>query len=400
VLIVSAPPEQAHVLSGPVPGSASIRVIRATSPEWDRWLDRAAHDVFHTAAYHRFSQERGEGEAFLAVYGRPEKFLAFPYLLRRVAECEGLEDSLWYDISSVYGYPGPVASGVGSDESFLRCAWNALVDLWRQQQAVTVFSRFHPLLENHLWLSGMSPADASMLLTGELYESNNVGLVATGETVTIDLQLPESEIVRDYQKILRQEIAGGRRLGLRTEEDVAGGSLEEFAALYHLTMSRNRASAEYFFTEGYFRDFCRALHPHVHVMVTRQGTDIAAAGLFLEYQGFVHAHLAGTNERFRALSPLKVLLDDVRRWGAARGNHSFHLGGGRGGRDDSLLAFKRRFSRRRHQFVTGRWILDAGAFRSLCERRLEYLRRANQESEASDFFPLYRALLKVNTPIV
>jgi len=372
-------------------------LIQPTSPEWDRWLGYTAHDVFHTAAYHAFSQEHGGGEAFLAVYGRPEKFIAFPYLLRRVADCEGLDDAPGHDVASVYGYPGPVVCGVRADDAFVHAAWNALVDLWRQQGVVSVFTRFHPLLENHRWLDGISAVVPSSGLAVEAYEARNGGLVSSGQTVTIDLTIPEGEIVRNYQKVLRQEIASGRRQGLRTEEDPVRKDLDAFTALYHLTMSRNHAAPDYFFPNGYFRELCRALDPYVHVMVTRQGEDIAAAGLFIEYRGFVHAHLAGTSERFRALSPLKILLDDVRQWGGTRGNRFFHLGGGRGGREDSLLAFKRRFSRRHDPFMTGRWIIDHGAYRALCDRRLESVGRAGREFETLDFFPLYRAPLKPNT---
>jgi hypothetical protein len=113
--------------------------------------------------------------------------------------CEGLEDSPWHDVASVYGYPGPVASGVRPDESF---------------PAVRVECARRPLAAA-LWLSGMSLVGSSTVVTGETHETNNGGLVSSGQTVTIDLQVPESETVRDYQKILRQEIAGGRRLGLR-----------------------------------------------------------------------------------------------------------------------------------------------------------------------------------------
>ena len=45
----------------------------------------------------------------------------------------------------------------------------------------------------------------------------------------------------------------------------------------------------------------------------------------------VQAHLAGSSEELKSLSPLKVLLDDVRRWAQERGNQVFHLGGGRAG---------------------------------------------------------------------
>src|SRR6185503_5168603 len=117
------------------------------------------------------------------------------------------------------------------------------------------------------------------------------------------------------------------------------------------------------------------------------GTTIAAAGLFTELDGLVQAHLVGIGEEYRHLSPLKVLLDDARRWARERGAHALHLGGGRGGQDDSLLAFKSRFSDRRHVFHTGRWILDEQAYRELAAAR------PGAAAHSTDFFPAYRAPL-------
>ena len=108
-----------------------------------------------------------------------------------------------------------------------------------------------------------------------------------------------------------------------------------------------------------------------------------------ELDGIVQAHLAGTNEGLRQLSPLKVLLDDARSWARNRGNHVLHLGGGRGGKEDSLFAFKARFSARRHAFHTGRWILEPRLYRELVEARWRGL--GSCDSTGEGFFPAYRA---------
>ncbi len=147
-----------------------------------------------------------------------------------------------------------------------------------------------------------------------------------------------------------------------------------------------------FFTADYVRRLNIALAPHVHLFVTRLHGRLAAAGIFVEYGGMVQAHLAGSSEALKALSPLKVLLDDVRRWAHARGNRVLHLGGGRAARDDSLLAFKGRFSNRRHQFHVGRWILDPKAYALLCAQRLHW-QHGDGIGEADDFFPRYRSPL-------
>lgn len=61
--------------------------LPASSELWDR-MDRTPHDFFHTAAYHRIQQQFVGGEAYLAVYGGQDKFVAWPYLLQLVDKGE------------------------------------------------------------------------------------------------------------------------------------------------------------------------------------------------------------------------------------------------------------------------------------------------------------------------
>ncbi|HYM10811.1 MAG TPA: GNAT family N-acetyltransferase [Bryobacterales bacterium] len=351
----------------------SMQLIPASAEsDWNRAIETTPHDFYHTAAYHRFSQDCGEGEAFLAVYGSARRYLAWPYLLRPLGSGE------LRDVTSVYGYAGPLAFGCAPGDPFLDRARDRIGRLWLSQKVVTVFTRFHPLLENHRWAEGApwEPPLRAPLVPGG-------GVHAGGVSVSIDLTRPEAATWHDYQSGLRNRIHHGRRLGLASEIDEGWSHLEDFVRFYHATMERNHALSYYFFSLDYFRRLRQALGAHAFLLLARLGGEIAAAGIFIEYAGSVQNHFCVNNEQYLRLAPSKVLLDDVRRWAQERGNHVFHLGGGRGGRQDSLFGFKAAFSRRRHLFYTGRWILDPIAYHALCAGI-----RA-----APDFFPAYRAPL-------
>jgi hypothetical protein len=193
-----------------------------------------------------------------------------------------------------------------------------------------VFTRFHPILENHL---GLSPEH----------------VVAGGQTVAIDLALAEEAQWSDYQGGLRNRINRGRRLGLRTEPDPAFRRLPDFARFYRAAMERNRAERRYYFPIEYFEDLRRALGPHVVLMVTRLGEEVAAAGIFTEYGGIVQNHFSMNNPALLDLAPTKVLLDDV-RW--------------------------------RLPFYTGRWITKPAAYERLS---------GGLAAAPGSFFPAYRA---------
>ncbi len=362
--------------------SNPIRVIPAASDEWDSWIARVRHDFPHTAGYHRLSEAQGEGRAFLAVYGCRERFLAWPYLLRKIGDCEGLEGSEFNDVTSVYGYPGPLAYGCLAGDHFLREASEALREAWNCQKVVCAFSRFHPLLENHRWVMG----DGRPF--GELCYG--------GRTVSINLQ--DTDPTQSYKRALRQHLHRGRALGMTTQVDPDLDCLGEFVRIYTHTMQRNRAAQCYFHRTDYFRRFKDQLGAHVFLASCRIGERIAAAAWVVEYNGVANPHLGGTSREFLAVSPFKVLLDDLRQWARERGNHTLYLGGGRGGRHDSLFRFKAEFSSRRHDFYTWRWILDAEAYQALCSRHEGYLRESGRKTADTDYFPAYRAPIEQAVP--
>jgi len=248
---------------------------------------------------------------------------------------------------------------------------------WREQGVVSAFTRFHPLLHN-AWL-----ATSFNELIGS--DVTCPTLVPRGETVSIDCTLDDDEALAGYAKVLRQEVASARRSGLLTTEDEGWSSLDVFVRLYRATMDRSGAAQRYYIDGDGVLRLRDLLNGRLHLLVTRLDDVVAAACLFTEHGGIVQAFLVGTNEQMRALSPLKVLLDDARRWARARGSSVLHLGGGRAGRHDSLFAFKKRFSPRRHQFYTGQWVLDAGRY-----NRLSQESAARGLANTGGFFPTYR----------
>jgi hypothetical protein len=355
--------------------SELLRLIPASRErEWMQWIDPLPHDFYHTAAYHRFSEQSGEGEAWLAVFGSQDQYLAWPYLLRPVPAFTGAGRGL-RDVTSVYGYAGPLVRRAVSADSFLERARKKIGELWLSQNVITAFSRFHPLLENHQWAEPPLTAPGS----GCVREA--------GLTVSIDLVASERDNWHGYQASLRNRIRRGRRLGLVSSVDEAWSRLPDFVRFYHATMARNHATPYYFFTVEYFQRLRDALGSRAVLMLTRLGTTVAAAGIFVEYRGIVQNHFCVNNPECLSLAPSKVLLDDVRRWASARGNSVFHLGGGRSGSRDSLFAFKSAFSPRRHVFHTGQWILNGEAYQQLCGARSD----DRAALPLTGFFPAYRA---------
>jgi ribosomal protein S18 acetylase RimI-like enzyme len=358
-----------------------IQLLTADDPAWDDWLRDVPRDVYHTAGYHSYSQGSGEGVAHLIVAGDRRRGLVWPYLLRQVSDVANLAGSNATDVTSVYGYSGPLAWGCLPGDPFLEEAWSEVLAVWQGQGVVSAFTRFHPLLGNASLIAGFrGPCDDA---------DHAEPVAAIGRTVSIDLTVAEETARAGYSASLRRQIRNYRNAGLTTSYDETWKDIATFTQFYHETMSRNRAADYYFFDSDDFRRLRSALNGKLHLMVTRMGDVVGAAGLFTEFDGIVQEHLVATNKALAHISPYKVLVDDTYVWAKQRGNTVFHLGGGRGADVDSIFEFKRRFSQRLHPFFTGRWTLDEQVCRDLAEARTSAI--AGDGVLDPGYFPRYRA---------
>ena len=357
-------------------------LIPAHSRVWDEWMRRVAHDVFHTRTYHAFSQACGEGEGYLAVHGTRSRFIAWPYLLRPIDDTLAMRKLNWYDITSVYGYSGPVVYGCELGDPFVGHALRALEEAWRTQRVITVFCRFHPVLKNYLRIEGAigeGPIQGAQLL---------------GHTVSIDLTNSYNTIwTNSYRRSLLQQLTQIKRLGMSIQIDSEWAHLPEFLDIYHETMLRNVAPSYYFFSETYLRGLKAATQGHSFLVSAHCGSEVVSACIVLEYGGILNMHLAGTKTNWLHCSPYKLIIDQLIDWGQARGNRLFHLGGGRGATQDSLFLFKSAFSPDRHRFHVGRYILDTEKYDSLCRSHRHAADEAGLTYADSSYFPLYRTPL-------
>ncbi len=275
-----------------MPGAAiRVDIVRAADPAWEDWLERVPRDIFHTAGYHAYSEASGEGEANLLVVGDSDRGLAWPYLLRPITGATGRSGQPLTDITSVYGYPGPLAWGCRPGDAFVADAWREIQEAWRAQGAITAFTRFHPLLGNASIASGLRAAQA------DGPPARNP-IVAGGQTVSIDLSLGYDGVRALYGRDLRREIDASRRAGLVTVADVEWSELGTFARLYNQTMTRLHASDYYLFKESDFLRLREALGGRLHLLLTRINGDVAAAGLFTDWYGLAEWYLVGTDSTY------------------------------------------------------------------------------------------------------
>ena len=353
--------------------SGAVQTLRTSNAaEWNDVLSKMRqHDFHHLPQYHRVVEQHGEGIARLFAYSENGYTItiALPLLLRLV---DTNKPEGWTDATSVYGYAGPVASHEWLPESFLQTFQGTLRDELSPARVVSVFSRLHPLIPQQEILAGL----------GECVEN--------GQTISIDLSLPEEEQRAHYKKDCGRRLRKLREAGFVCVHDREKRYLPEFVEVYHETMRRVKAEQSYFFDPTYFSDLAKSLGRVLKLFVVKMPDgEVISGGLFTLCNGIVQYHLGGTRNAALKLSPTALIFDTARPWSHENGAHTFHLGGGVGGKTDSLFQFKAQFSRRRHEFVTWRWIVAPGTYRELSRQKQLSDSERGLRAISPSFFPAY-----------
>ncbi|AGZ40626.1 GNAT family N-acetyltransferase [Actinoplanes friuliensis] len=328
--------------------------------EWKEALQQASHDMYHESEYVVLDALLYGGTPTAYYYEEDGKRLLMPLIVRDIPGTP-LRDAL-----SPYGYPGPV-SDAPADTAFWQRACAALTETLRGEGIVSVFVRLHPLLHTPLDTLG------------------TVGtLVAHGETVSMDLTVSLDEMWSQTRSDHRNHINRARRAGTRVVFD-DWDRLGEWVEVYHDNMRRVGATSYYFFTREHLEAMHDAVGDRMHLAVALEGDEVVGGNTFFEHDGIATGYVSSTRRAPKRYAD-EMLYDEVRRWCKARGDTVFHLGGGKGGSNDSLFSYKAGFSPSRHAFHTWRVVTDPEAYRALVTQ----LKPGADPDDLSGTFPSYR----------
>jgi hypothetical protein len=262
-----------------------------------RELDPADWDALELDAYYR--RPYVEASALLDK-GRP-------FLLEHDgALFAGIERDEPRDVVTPYGYGGPTADGF----------WDAYEEWARERGVVTTFVRFHPLYGNQR---------GAPIHVDEL-----------APTVAWRLE-PDRDLLAGLHFKHRNKVTKAENAGATVRQHEGLG---EFVPLYEDTMRRVHADDFYFFERAYWERLGEL--PLARFDAEIDG-EVVASALCLATSPWLHYHLSGTTDAGRTTGSSTLVLLEAARWAQANGYERFHLGGGLGGKEDSLHHFKARF---------------------------------------------------------
>jgi lipid II:glycine glycyltransferase (peptidoglycan interpeptide bridge formation enzyme) len=334
-----------------------IEIIK-NKKEWDSFLDKVDyHDFYHTYDYHKLSIQKDE-EFILLTYSENDTLIGLPFIVRQIP------DSKYKDITSVYGYAGPVSKNY--NEHFDNLKFSVALDSYlKNQKIVSVFSRLNPFINfQHNILKGIG-------------ETRHLGKI-----VNIDLTEPLDVQRQKYQRRIKSQINKARRMctvkKASTNEEVL-----DFIDIYYKNMDRVQARSSYYFKPDYFFKFLESKTLQTDLLITtlNETNEIIAGAMFIKTNNIVQYHISGSKEEFLDIAPIKLLIDEMRILATLENYQYFNLGGGYGSLNDSLLRFKLSFSKKTADFYLWQYVVNQELYDNLTN---------SKQVKQLDYFPEYR----------
>ena len=326
------------------------------------------YDIYYLSGYVSAFQIHGDGEPIL-IYFTDGFSRAIQIVMKRdVSKVPAFVDkiypSTYFDLATPYGYGGFIWEGspnwIGLNTAFMEYCLD--------ESIVSEFVRFHPILEN------AKGADA-------MYE-----LTQRGVTVAIDISSPEA-IWGGFTTENRNMIRKAQNNNIQIRHSSSDSILMHFQEIYTETMLRDNADEYYFFKDCFYEKLLNDFLNNFTVFYASKGEDIVATSIIMFVNTQMHYHLSGLLKEYRKYAPTNLLLYEAALWGCKQNYMTFHLGGGMGGKKDSLYKFKKEFNRyQNHVFYTGQKVYNYDVY-----NKLVVLKRGNSIKEESVYFPEYRA---------
>ncbi|MGB7251811.1 MAG: peptidoglycan bridge formation glycyltransferase FemA/FemB family protein, partial [Phormidesmis sp.] len=261
-----------------------VQTIDLSSSLWNKTLQKIDHDIYQIPEYIALEAGRSAATAEAIVISDGDKIFFVPYLISRCDE--GVSDKsaqAVFDIKSPYGYPGMLLSETAAGTSgFPDAAMAALKQALKERGVCSAFFRMHPILNENF---------------SEIFQPGT--FTDNGETVSVDLRIPESQLWSRTRKGHKSTINKCKRLGMEAKFVPIEDYLDEFTAIYQETMARVEAAQKYYsFDLAYYQEMWKSLKDKLHLCIVEYDSKVACAGLYTEVCGIVQSTLGGTKDQF------------------------------------------------------------------------------------------------------
>lgn len=320
----------------------STLLTLGNSEAWNRYLQQIPaekRDIYFTPEYYSLYQNYGDGEACCFVFEKDGDIVLYPFLRNPITPLGYHLDKEYYDIQGAYGYNGIIASTYNPD--FIKAFWETF-DLWCQENSIVAeFSRFHPLLNN------------------QKLASPKMKTFFSRHTVALDLT--------DDDIWMHQISSKNRNMIRKAEKEgvsiIESDDYETFRKLYNGTMSDLHAEDFYFFPPEYYSEYKQTFKDESLLCLAIYDGKVIAGSMFMYSDDYAHYHLSARDREYSRYAANNLILWYGIQKAKERGCKWLHFGGGTTGEeDDSLLKFKKEFSKNLCEFWIGKRVHNQEVF--------------------------------------
>lgn len=282
----------------------------------------------------------------------------------------------YFDLSSPYGYTGPVFSS-GTTESDVLEFWRVVDQWYLDNNVITEFIRFN--------LSGNQ----------ELYSGNVFSTMLNIKGKIID----EDNQWTSFDHKVRKNVNRAKRENLTSKiffNEIDEDAISDFHNIYIQTMERTNAKDQFFYTLEQFKMFINNNRNNAAICTIYFEENPISSELLLVSDDAIFSFLGGTNELYFDKRPNDFLKVEALNWARKQGKKYYVLGGGYGFEDGIFKYKKSFFPNDVVNYYTGRKILNKNVYNKLVEKRNAVRIGAGQsvlDYNDDSFFPLYN---KVN----
>lgn len=297
-------------------------------------------------------------------YEENSDFFVFPYIKKNLPFY-----SKYYDIESVYGYSGILSNS--KNKNFLERAWKNFEIDAKYKNIVCGFVRFNPFFENH-----------------KLIKNINFKVLKEKKIIFIDLQKKIEEIVKDFSSDNKNKINKIKKFNITVSDHYSEEDLNEFKLFYNNRMKEVKAKEMYFFKEDYFKKFLLLKNFFTLFKVKYENINIGMS-LVIHYNKIAHYHLSACDKNYFKYAPNNILRYFAIKFFKEKKYNILNFGGGVTSEDDdTLLAFKSRFSKQYKYFYIGKFIFNQEIYNN--ETKNWETKNINKKDNYKNYLQKYR----------
>jgi lipid II:glycine glycyltransferase (peptidoglycan interpeptide bridge formation enzyme) len=310
---------------------------------WRNYLNKlpvSLQDIYFTPEYYEIYENYKDGLARCFVFEENENTAIYPFLQNSINKIGYILGEEYFDIQGAYGYNGVLSTC--TEPSFFDKFHSVFNKYCKENNVVAEFTRFHPLLKNHIFSSGQ------------------LSIIKDRKTVYVDLSETETEIWnQSYSSENRNMIRKALKNNIEVNICSSPDDYKDFYEIYIKTMRDLNVSPYFYFNEKYILNF-RSLMPDNHKLIlAKHNNEIIGGILLMTYKDYAHYHLSCRKKEYGKFALTNLLLDFAIKYLKSTGCKFFHLGGGTTSFEkDPLFKFKANFSNHYADFFIGKKIHD------------------------------------------